>query len=289
MRSGVRLGFTLVELLVVIAIIGILIGLLLPAVQMARESARRAQCQNNQKQLGFACLMHESVHGRFPSGGHVWFDFPDPDLGFSIDQPWGYTTLPYIEQKQLMDLGAGKDQAAKRAIGAELAATPLATHICPTRRRAIVYPHNPTVYFKNIDTPKGAGRTDYAANWGVIFARSEIRPSNIIDGLSNTYLLGEKYIDADHYLDGKTRGDDGNLYMGADPNTCCTADNPPLMDTPGYCRWYDFGSAHFGSWYAVLCDGSVHSVPYAIDPEIHRRLGKRDDGLPLDTRKLLVD
>lgn len=98
-------GFTLVELLVVIAIIGILVGLLLPAVQAAREAARRMQCSNNFKQLGLAMHNYASAHRVMPPGCvYVWPLAPAPDLNLGIQQgnwSWGALILPYIEQTSL--------------------------------------------------------------------------------------------------------------------------------------------------------------------------------------------
>src|SRR3982750_4328009 len=99
-----RSGFTLIELLVVIAIIAVLIGLLLPAVQAAREAARRAQCVNNLKQIGLALHNYESSHESFPAGYQSW-----PGVGFRDGQTgdwgpgWGWLTtlLPFVEQGNL--------------------------------------------------------------------------------------------------------------------------------------------------------------------------------------------
>jgi prepilin-type N-terminal cleavage/methylation domain-containing protein/prepilin-type processing-associated H-X9-DG protein len=93
-----RRGFTLVELLVVIAIIGILVALLLPAIQAAREAARRSQCQNNMKQLGVGLLNYESSNRSFPPGG-----ITEGPLGVQSGAGWSIFILPYIEEQGLFD------------------------------------------------------------------------------------------------------------------------------------------------------------------------------------------
>ena len=163
-------GFTLVELLVVIAIIGILVALLLPAIQAAREAARRTQCSNQLKQLALAFHNHHDTHRHLPTGGwqFAWLGYPD--YGYGKNQPggWMYNILPYIEEQNLHDIGKGATTlAAIRAATKQRVQSPFEGMNCPTRRRANVYPFiSSGVTFSLTDVFDVCSKTDYAANAG---------------------------------------------------------------------------------------------------------------------------
>jgi prepilin-type N-terminal cleavage/methylation domain-containing protein/prepilin-type processing-associated H-X9-DG protein len=170
-------GFTLVELLVVIAIIGILVALLLPAVQAAREAARRTQCKNNLKQLSLGCLLHQDTQKSLPSGG--WGDFytADANMGFGPRQPgsWYYNILPYIEEGAVHDANKGLT-VQPIASGVQQATillntTPIAAFHCPSRRPAKVYPIVFTTLKLQpwVQTQSAIVKGDYAANAGDSF------------------------------------------------------------------------------------------------------------------------
>lgn len=167
-------GFTLVELLVVIAIIGILIALLLPAIQAAREAARRMQCQNNLSQMGKAAQSHLSAIGWLPSGGWGAAWMGDPDGGFGKAQPggWMYNMLPFMELKSIHDMaktgGTSSTPASsqKQALIAQMCQMPLSVFNCPTRRPLICFAMGietgkDYINIKPTSTPVQA-RSDYA-------------------------------------------------------------------------------------------------------------------------------
>ncbi len=313
-------GFTLVELLVVITIIAILISLLLPAVQGVRESARQNQCANNVRQLATGCLLHEQSYSTYPCGGWVWWWAGDPDQGFGLRQPggWIYNVLPFIEQRALHDLGAGQLQTQKANSLAIAAQTPLAVLLCPTRRPVMAFPNNPQTSFEcNAASVSSAAHTDYAANAGTLgpdfwlapqasspafanqshypFPTSQsdgvmdcllmLRPEQVSDGLSNTYLLGEKYLDTDQYFTGMEGGDNNPIYAGFDWDWHRWCINGPVRDTPGHIDYYSFGGPHPSGFNIAFCDGSTHLISFSIDQETHRRLCSRNDGLPIDNSK----
>jgi hypothetical protein len=342
--SSARRGFTLVELLVVIAIIATLIGLLLPAVQSAREAARRTQCKNHLKQLGLGCVTHMDARKHLPSGGWGSKYTADSNEGTGPDQPgsWYYAILPYIEEQALADLGKGLSvtSAAFRTASTTLHQSPVPSFHCPSRRSAKLYPHNwgtlnaqawvqnlPAVVkgdyaassgdslthagvgfgsdsywlppsYTSLSSPSWTDTSDQKTRFyqtGVIHYRSKTRPKDIADGTSKTYMIGEKFLSPDGYENmlpgGNGRyGDNQGAWSGFEwdnhrvawnpSSTYQQADYQPRQDTAGVDNpgFLAFGSAHSGGLNMVMCDGSVQTVSYDIDPTAHRYQANRFDG-----------
>lgn len=207
-------GFTLVELLVVIAIIGVLIALLLPAVQQAREAARRMSCSNSLKQFGLAMHNYHDTYRSFPYGATTQFD----SSGNMVDAFWGWGArlLPFVEQAALSDqlrVGEGRlDQLISS--GDDLVTTPLATFRCPSDTGASLgFPqqsffrlkgsnnvavsnyvaNNGSYAHNNIDHKFFAADSGYYQRAGTLFGLDEAYGMrDVTDGLSNTILLGER-------------------------------------------------------------------------------------------------
>jgi prepilin-type N-terminal cleavage/methylation domain-containing protein len=311
-------AFTLIELLVVIAIVGVLVALTLVAVQAARESARTMTCKNNLKQIGLAVAAHHVAHRHLPTGGWGWGWQGDPDRGFGALQTggWPYALLPFLDEEPLRRKGSRAPWVQKKTEIREVASTPIPVFHCPSRRTARPYPFlDPRAIFFNIDRPQVLARSDYAANtgdidpgiygsgppnfrrgdeerkyeWpkdtstGICSRRSTVRNAQVSDGLSKTYLVGEKHLKPEHYETGAALNDDQGLFVGYDRDTLriTALKAPPRPDVEGGPSDQVFGSAHSGGFHMVLCDGAVRLIAYEIDPETHRRLGNRADGMPV--------
>ena len=168
----------MVELLVVIAIIAMLVTLLLPAVQAAREAARRTQCTNNLKQIGLGWMNHESAHGFLPSSGWGWRWQGEPDRGFGESQPggWAYDIMGFMEESGIADSGSGMTGAQREAAMKLAVRAPVPTFSCPSKREMIPYPlaRNSFLAHNLQSCTQGSCpmvRADYAANSGNIECR----------------------------------------------------------------------------------------------------------------------
>jgi len=236
--SDARHGFTLVELLVVIAIIGVLVGLLLPAVQAARESARRSQCVNNLKQIGLASLNAESSTGAFPSAGGSVSEFLDqssqegPLYGYEYAS-WMFQVLPYLEQQSLYDL-RGAAAGGNSFTDTSLAETPVAAFNCPSRSErfgilgadlfrfgdyaGVMASHcdpgwtgfqwqaNASPRTSSLGSEEELVRTGVIARGGhtnlsskQVWKFPRVGFESITDGSSNTIMIAEKAVAADRY------------------------------------------------------------------------------------------
>jgi len=310
-------GFTLVELLVVIAIIGVLVALLLPAVQAAREAARRTQCVNNLKQSQLGMISFSDAHKRFPAGKKGLDNAPGTSALVEI--------LPFIEQQTLYDL---MDPLYKpwddtpsptyhwstipnnyKVIG-----TVVATFRCPSDYSEPAYTFT-KLEWDPIPTPDSViALSSYGCNWGscgggsgcvtapsiaptattfaklktlndgVFIYKTQLAPKKITDGLSKTMFLGEI----------KSNVDISELYAGTVPWTMGsrhinfrTTEKP--MNLP-YEAWYDFGSGkldatfgshHPGGAHFAFGDGSVIFLDENIDLATYRALStKAGEELP---------
>jgi prepilin-type N-terminal cleavage/methylation domain-containing protein len=294
-------AFTLVELLVVIAIIGILVALLLPAIQAAREAARRTQCLNNLKQIGLAFQLHADSREIYPDGGFSsWAKrMPKQRDGkrpyTTPRQPWGwaYQVLPYIEQQNLWALRSDK----------EVINSTVDAYFCPGRR-------SPQLV-------EGRGMLDYAGNagtskvgvfsdgWAMLgngldgvvvrsatanqdpsyaedYSHSIIPSRHIEDGLSNTMLVGEKAMNLS-FLGQPQPDDDAGYVEGWDWDTVRWGYFQPSPDYqhPVNGERLDlmgsFGSSHPGMFNTSFCDGSGHSIRFDVDSEVFEQVSSRND------------
>jgi type II secretory pathway pseudopilin PulG len=303
-----------VELLVVIAIIGILVALLLPAVQAARESARRSQCQNNLKQIGVAFHNYHSAIGNFAPG---WTEDdgpsrPDRKNNFA----WGAHLLPYVEESALYDQfdfnkavswGNPHDEPVENI---DLIKTLLSIYICPSDLREESFgsfadygqfnPEIPAIALSNyvgvasVCTPCHfgwfvPGQTDPTrcptGMSGPLYRNSNTRIPQITDGTTNVLLVGERV-----FSGGGTGAYWAGLPGPSSNQTACwaglvtahlrTIHQPTLPMINGH--WAGLSSHHPGIVQAITCDGSVHALREDIQVPPLAQLIQIDDGQVLD-------
>lgn len=296
-------AFTLVELLVVIAIIGVLVSMLLPAVQMVREAGRRTVCQNKLRQIGVATLHYESVRMQYP-----------PSRAADRFLTWPVYLMPYMEMETLynqFDIRSPYLQQSPETLDRQLDFM-----ICPSRARTIFvsldeskgehtgpvgdYAGNAgtqqyfpfDVWAKFTDPVDGVFNSGFAKDNPVVGARLQNEEvgrydqASLTDGTSNTILVGEKYLNANHLSEGGGWGD-GSVLNGDQPETFMRLGGRAM----GIARTQDeplspgelpvFGSAHPSVTNFLLADGSVHSLANRLDEWTLERLCARNDGNPV--------
>jgi prepilin-type N-terminal cleavage/methylation domain-containing protein len=277
-RQG-RAGFTLIELVVVILIIGTLVGLLLPAVQNAREAARRAGCSNHLRQLGLALHQYHETHHILPPGTIVAAKYPLKTSGWG----WGAQILPYLEQGPLFN---SLNLLMSTADGANLTALGLSLTVftCPTDPAPSRIPVG-SLTLATGNFAGSAGSRGFRTP-GVLYEMSDVDFGKITDGLSQTFLAGERLNQADPKIGNYTSGWYGGLSSrsGNLPNSIATIDVVgfvPINMSPKLPAC--FGSLHPQGAQFVMCDGSVHFISQTINARVYQALGTRSGGEMINT------
>jgi len=244
MRRSTRPGFTLIELLVVIAIIAILIGLLLPAVQKVRESAARAKCQNNLKQLGLALANHQSALGHYPSAAEL----PKGQLS----QPWSAHArlLPYLEQDnlaKLIDFTSAPNNFLSRP---DVAGIRVPMYLCPSEindrnRVTATLTYYPLNYAVNEGTWFVFDPVSGQMGNGAFAPNLKAKPADFSDGLSNTVGMSE------------VKAFQANLWDTNNPNALNV---PPPANAAALAAYFGGTFDEFG--HTEWVEGDVHETGF---------------------------
>jgi prepilin-type N-terminal cleavage/methylation domain-containing protein/prepilin-type processing-associated H-X9-DG protein len=310
-RALKRGGFTLVELLVVIAIVAGLVALLLPAIQAARDSARRVQCGNNLRQIGLALLNYHGAIGHFPpgnsaqtagvcTGGQQY----GQDLTSEDRANWAISILPYLEEQPLHDRyddTRPNEDSSNRTVRETL----ISDYLCPSdpRTSRLTVPAMGPAASWNMNLPYAVGSyrgvsgrsdgreyldnslvTSYPRQWrgplhivGILDFKPE-RSGTIADGMSRTLLVGESVT--------RTRPEYGTLWAYSFSFYSLSAGTPQArtlwgdyelcQQTGGQGNSYPcrrgWGSVHLGGLNFVMCDGSVHTIAPDVNLELFAAL-----------------
>ena len=299
-RSCPGRGFTLVEMLVVIAILAVLIALLLPAVQNAREAARRVQCGNSFKQIALALTNFTTLHEALPAGvvfdpglptdapPGTWCTNPQ-NATRSGYTPWTVAVLPYLELMAIYDkFTIGRMPAGMFADDPLNVPPPNGNHVVPLPAYQCPSDAGGPVLRNNYLGVQGGGATascaaTYGRTWfnnGLLFGNSSITPAGIKDGLSNVFLLAESSYGNGAFTWATSGKFDANAtilqVVGARAGINTLNPTGWFAVTMGQ----GFSSRHPGGCGVAFADGSVHFLSDNIDIHAYRELAIRNDRAP---------
>jgi prepilin-type N-terminal cleavage/methylation domain-containing protein/prepilin-type processing-associated H-X9-DG protein len=290
-----RQAFTLVELLTVIAIIGVLMALILPAIQGAREAARRMQCGSSMRQIGIALVNYELAHQEFPSGAKTLTKL-DPDEKFF----WSGAILPFLELNRLRDsIDLSQSWVTPNSSNIKVLQFPSPLFRCPSANAPSRVDHHvedrvPGTYLAcasgltGRESGPGPLVSDLTAD-GIFYVDSQTRQADILDGTSTTVLIGEAL-----YLPDISAPDYNNIMQLTDhwsigsPASGVNEASEALGSTANPINaWLNknafiedielgFASRHVGGAHVIYADGHLHFVDQHIDRESWSALGTRD-------------
>jgi prepilin-type N-terminal cleavage/methylation domain-containing protein len=315
MKSIIRRGFTLIELLVVIAIIAILIALLLPAVQQAREAARRTQCRNNFKQIGVALHNYHDAHKVFPPGWvpmHQPPAHPAEQSQLASSWAWGALLLPMLDQAPLYDaLGVGTTSTPPPPAAQDPVAGKhdilLPVYICPSDISSETTDWGGTLWTtansgyrkSNYAGSSGNLNTAWLTHWnsqpaarGTFGPASRTSLRDIVDGSTSTTIVGETggipdsglsaFVHASCWI--RTQDYWGSSGPAIPPTSTASHLSAFVVTRPqtitGFNQptaWIAFASCHEGGAHFLLGDGSVRFISENINPLLYRNLGSIAD------------
>ena len=275
-----RPAFTLIELLVVIAIIGILVAILIPAVQAAREAARRATCKNNLRQIGLALHNYYDVRKILPTG---WLGFdsagrPDPEG----ERAWGWASriLPFVEEDALAK-SIRFDRSITDPLNRAPRETVLPLYLCPSD------PPPPTFTLQREAGGQplvDLSRSNYVGVYGtreleefpnegdgIFFHNSRIQFKHILDGLSKTFIVGERssHLGSSTWVGVVPEGEESMARIVG------SGDLPPNPANHDSGHLDDFSSAHSSGTHFLFADGAVNLIGDEIDPAVYKAMCTR--------------
>ncbi len=299
-RERTRLrGFTLIELLVVITIIGILIALLLPAVQAAREAARRMSCSNNMKQIGLALHLYHDVNNMLPAGWRGYDSSNQPHWFGTPGWAWSASILPFLEQAAVQETMVRYDKPISDPLNAAARVFKIATYRCPSDIGgntfmlegggpsvvSVTFPIElatgnyigmfGTYDFHEVCDPSSADYNGCKGD-GTFYLNDQVRFADIRDGLSNTLLAGERSskLAPSTWVGVVTGGKHGVARVTGLASAEFTPNSEVDEEHFAHC----FSSMHSGGANFLAADGSVKLVADTVCEECYQALATRDKG-----------